>query len=371
MKRLPIKYCASIMLSVSAFMPLSANDEVPDIVREICARDTTECLISDAGVVIGKIGYTHGFENSIAKAGEKFEHYFGAKVPEAAVILGSVVTPEERSKIREHYSVVMPWLTSKDRADTIKNRIREAIKAQQPNLEGAALEAVVERAHKSASAQSQSLGQSLEINQGALAHELGHLFFIRTFWPEDDLDVTEVNPDAVERYAGPAPDWLDEMAAVLMENDALTEGRNLLLKRRTPPPSENSLWSFQDYFQMTHPVFEQARDIIRARQKTAEGRAQGGVVVLTAADVPKREDGRNPAVFYSQSRGFADYMIEKTGNVQIFAEIAKHIAHGGDMSAWLKSAGDQYGIADNVSDLERDFLSWIETRFHEAGAEDA
>jgi hypothetical protein len=353
---------------MTVYASANANDTVPEIVRQVCARDTTECLISNAGVVIGKPGYIDGFENSIASAAKKFEHYFGAKAPQTAVIMGTVISTEERETISEQYSVVMPWLTSKDRADTIKNKIRESIKAQQPNLEGAALEAVVEQAHKSASAQSQSLGQSDEINQGALAHELGHLFFIRTFWPGDNLDVSDVNSDEVDRYGGPAPDWLDEMAAVLMENEQLTETRNSILTRRTEGVNELALWDFDSYFQMTHPVFEQAKDIIRARQKSADGRAQGGVVVLTAADIPKREDDRNPVMFYAQSRGFANYMIEKTGNERIFAEIASHIAGGGAMESWLKSAKGQYGIAANIGDLEADFRNWLVGKYGPGGS---
>jgi len=194
------------------------------------------------------------------------------------------------------------------------------------------------------------------------------LFFIRTFWPGDNIDVSEINPDEVDRYGGPAPDWLDEMAAVLMENEPLTETRNSILTRRTEGLSEFSLWGFESYFQMIHPVFEQAKDIIRARQRSAEGRAQGGVVILTAADIPKREDGRNPVMFYAQSRGFANYMIEKTGNERIFADIASHIADGGSMEGWLKNADEQYEIAGTISALEADFNNWLTVKYGPGGS---
>jgi hypothetical protein len=192
---------------------------------------------------------------------------------------------------------------------------------------------------------------------------LGHLFFVRTFWPNENINVMESHPANVSRYAGPGPDWLDEMAAVLMENEALTQGRITGLNAVSENQDFSKMWPLEGYFTMVHPAFEQARAMIAARQKTAEGRAQGNVVILSREDLDARDDGRSAAMFYSQSRGFADYMIEATGDEQVFAEIAKHIAAGGNMIGWLEKTGKNYGLEPTIEGLETEFHSWLIERY--------
>lgn len=184
------------------------------------------------------------------------------------------------------------------------------------------------------------------------------------------MNVVESHPESVSRYAGPGPDWLDEMAAVLMENDALTQGREIGLTNVSESQDFSKMWSLDDYFTIVHPAFEQARAMVLERQKTAAGRAQGSVVILSRGDLNAREDGRSPEMFYSQSRGFADYMIKTSSNEQVFAEIAKHVASGGDMGSWLSEFGESYGLETTIEGLEAEFHSWITEQYTGGDAED-
>ncbi len=344
-----------------------ANNNITNAVSEICSRQAIECLYDQKGIIIGKPGRTANFKGTTDQASKKFRKYFGVIAPDAAVILGNILNAEDREKIRENYPVILPWFTAQDRRDLIESSVRSQVKEQQPDITDEALGKIVERSVKAsleASGQSpdnQDDGSS-NILDGALSHELGHLYFIRTYWPDQTSNVTDVKPSTIKRYGGPAADWLDEMAAILLENDALTTGRNDNLREAIENDFE-TMWPLEEYFTMTHPAFEQARRIIEARQKTAKGRAQGGVIVLSKGDLDKREDGREPVMFYAQSRGFADYMIEKSGNERIFANIAAFVAEDRPITEWLGEHGVKNNIAPTIHGLEADFYAWLKNRF--------
>lgn len=48
--------------------------------------------------------------------------------------------------------------------------------------------------------------------ENQVAHELGHMWYAAAFWPAASPPTTPSKP----RYGSPAPDWLDEAAAMLM-----------------------------------------------------------------------------------------------------------------------------------------------------------
>lgn len=335
----------------------------PNSIEAICAQPDIECSFDDAGVIVGSPGSTQFYAGGVKQAAQKFEHYFGEVAPQAAVVLGEVLDTDVRRQLRQSYPVVLPWLTLRDREDMIARGVRRQIQRARPDLEGEALEAVVKRSVEASLSASGNSGDE-DLHSGVFAHELGHLFFIETYWPSDDLDVLETNPAAVTRYAGPGPDWLDEMAAVLMENDALTNGREEgLVTANAADDGLQALWPLDEFFTMTHPAFEQARRLIEARQNSAEGRARGGVVMLSSGELEAREDGRSPATFYAQSRGFADYMIEKSGDSRLFASIAAYIAAGGDMAGWLADHGQAAGVPDTIKTLDADFKAWLMDKY--------
>ncbi|UTW56289.1 hypothetical protein [Kordiimonas sp. SCSIO 12610] len=363
-KRIKRNAITGAIFSILAATQINASLADSENIESICARETVECLSSEMGIIIGKPGRTGKFEGHIEQAAAKFETYFGGTAPDAAVILGNILPADDQAVIRQSYPVVLPWITAQDRRDLIEGTVRAQVKEQQPDISDAALEAIVERSVKAsleASGQntpSEGEARSDAVLDGALSHELGHLYFIKTYWPDDNLDVSNVNAADIQQYGGPAADWLDEMAAVLLENDVLTDGRNDGL-RETIEDDFKTMWPLKEYFTMTHPVFEQARQIIEERQKTAAGRAQGGVVVLSKGELDGRSDGRDPAMFYAQSRGFADYMIEKSGDRQIFAKIATHVAAGGDIKDWLSEKGPANNVATTVPALEENFYAWL------------
>lgn len=58
-------------------------------------------------------------------------------------------------------------------------------------------------------------------------------------------------------------------------------------------------------------------------------------------------------LFYIQARGFADFLIEKTGRAVIFADIARALAGGRTFEAWLSNEGAALGLPGTVDGLDR------------------
>lgn len=352
---------AQVAAVLTTSIAAGADDDLP--LSDICGRAAIECLESNAGVVVGRPGTTAAYAAGIDDAARRFERYFGAEAPKAAVVLGEVADAGIRRSLQKLYPVVLPWLTLQDREDMVAASVRAAIQRQRPDLTGDALEAAVARSVEASLNASPGGSANEDQHQGVFSHELGHLYFIRTFWPEDELNVVDMQQGEPQRYAGPGPDWLDEIAAVMMENSVLTQSREDGLSEAAAGGDFAALWPLADYFDMTHPAFEQARQLIRARQSTAEGRAQGGVVIMRHQDMQQDSSGRDPVMFYSQSRGFADFMMETTGDERVFADIARYIAAGGTMAQWLAEHDRSTRLPATVEALEQAFEGWLLNRY--------
>ncbi|GHF11100.1 hypothetical protein GCM10017044_01000 [Kordiimonas sediminis] len=346
---------------LAGVLPQSADEGLS--IEDICSRPGFECLESEAGTVIGKAGATASYAHSIDEAAAAFERYFGKKAPKAALVLGEVRDAEVRTNLLRLFPVVLPWMTLDDRRAMVERSVRAQVQASRPDLKDEALEKVVAQ---SVEASLNARGrQDDDLHHGILAHELGHMFFMRSYYPDQNANLLQAGdgpPALPSEYGSPAPDWMDEMSAVLLENAVLTESR---YGRMTGIKTQNDftqIWSFEEYLTMGHPALAEARKVMEARRQSADAGGMGGVVILNQSDMAPPEEGPAPVMFYSQSRAFADYMIETTGNVQIFAEVAAAITQGKTVNEWLDLKGEELGLPSTIDALEKGFQQWFIAR---------
>jgi hypothetical protein len=189
---------------------------------------------------------------------------------------------------------------------------------------------------------------SQEMKQdGVVSHELGHTWYKEAFWRDSGV--------ATDGYGSPAPDWLDETAAVVTEGEALSDSRRTLFLRgwsavapgdRSAPAAIGDLTHF---LQRRHP--SQTRDPA-PRHSTADGSATVTVTVRSGSNATES--------YYNQVRVFADYLIVRTGDAAVFAEISRALAGGSDFAAWLGSQTRYSSLPRTVPDLQSDWASWID-----------
>lgn len=348
----------TLFATTAAIIALSAGlSAKPLAAPSACESDALHCHFSDRGLVISKSESIGNELTVMETAAQQYERYFGSRPAPGVIITGEAIQEVDVTKmvLEEGYSAVLPWLSNADKIRIARSHIRGAIKKQQPDISDEDLERSIEASLAAMTSEEGDSSNGTE--DGALAHELSHIWFISEFWPK------HMGRDHVEAsYGGPGPDWLDEMAAVLAENDLLTQSRRKHLSELDFSDSELSFYPLEEYFTMEHPMAESAQ-AMAARQREARGSGESKVEIqaLVVTDDELEEfEGRDPSVFYTQSRAIADFLISRTGNERIFAEITSHIIGGGSVGSWLKAVEATYDLPASVADLERAWQDWVQ-----------
>lgn len=308
-----------------------------------CSKIPLPCQETGNFAVIGETREVERYLGIMDRAGRDYQTYFNSEPVPTAIIMSSKVVPETIVEIEEAgYVKILPWLDADAKSKLQEQEITKQLADQIKHLP----EAAQKQAMESLKAQLSSLEPALSLDKesGVLAHELGHLWFMAQF----------ANPsgELVKKYAygGWAPDWLDESAAVLMENAVLKDQRRKQLKEL----GETQLIELKTFLSMEHPLAQAVKDLVKDRDN------QGGeqVVFLTGDDADKflAESGQSDAGnFYLQVSGFVEFMIEQTGDKAIFAKIASHFSQGGDLSSWTETT-TQF---KNLAELESTWLDWV------------
>jgi hypothetical protein len=164
-----------------------------------------------------------------------------------------------------------------------------------------------------------------------LRHEIGHDLFIRYLVPS--------TKDG--QYGGDAPDWLDEMAAIAFEGDVLRTTRRRSTARQEPGKRFIPMARF---LTMRHPE------------------AAAGPIRSSAGETyPLRDPASiETGLFYATASAFHDYLLSRTGNPAIIAELASAVRRGAAVDQWLL-ARVHLPAPRGVAALEADFGHWIES----------
>lgn len=162
-----------------------------------------------------------------------------------------------------------------------------------------------------------------------LRHEIGHDLFIRYLVPSTRS----------VQYGGDAPDWLDEMAAVAFEGDVLRASRR---RAAAGYAREAKLIPLRRFLTMIHPEME-AGSIPSADQQVA-------VFEAVSDETPQ---------FYAMACAFYDFLVNRTENVAIVAELAGAFRNGEKLDEWLLARTGQGDRASGIEALNADFLAWI------------
>lgn len=253
------------------------------------------------------------------------------------------------------YPVVLPWLAPQAYRDQAMASVRRGLEGRLSGLpEETRLAAL-----KSAEAQMERQFSETATNDRdatAIPHELGHMWLIEAFWPgQGKIDGGH--------YGGPGPDWLDEMAAIVLEPDSSAERRRSLFAERyrrhvaSGGGSDGALLDLADYFTKAHPVGDQARALV------GSAASDGGMQVRVLSGEEAQRIAGDGIRFYLQSRAVADYLLAEGRNPALLGEIAGHVAKGGTFASWLAKAGPRHGLAAGLDRFTADWLVWLAKRY--------
>jgi hypothetical protein len=229
---------------------------------------------------------------------------------------------------------------------------------------------------------------------GVVAHELGHIWF------RDWYDGGRPRQPGQRQYGSTAPDWLDETAAVLNENDYLTTQRRSgladLLDAEGP-----RLRPLAEFLTMAHPTANAARiaeqlnlppgsvrsdgairldpnnlppgftrrpdgSIMFPGQPGAPGGPGappgGGMMTMTVPGKANPDALRAGLPFYIQARAFIDFLTEKTGNAKIMGEIATALRGGSSFEQWLAANGERHRLPSSMAGFTTAWEAWLQSK---------
>lgn len=229
-----------------------------------------------------------------------------------------------------------------DRSAAIRSEIEARLEARGIDKSDDEIDGMVERALSRTS--DEGSRSPTPDTRRALRHEIGHDLFEALLWPSGE--------EETDRYGTGAPDWLDETAAVLMEGPGHTESRREVFLRAVEAGETIPL---AEFFEMEHPL--SGLDELRAMRGSTTG--SGGAVVLSGEEIDARL-GRSK-YFYAQARGLADFLLKRSGEPTLLADITRALRSGSAVDEWLGREGADHGLPASVPALEDAFLAWART----------
>lgn len=312
---------------------------------------TLVCREGVAGIIYGRDAEeVRRLAEDEQAAAAAYRMHFGRPPPRGALVSAGSATPvgeAVRGRLRAAgLTWVLPWIDAADRQRALEPKIRAQVERQLAGAPAAAIDAAVARALAAAGSAGPDGDTTL---RSAVRHELGHLWLIEDHWPR--------RPDAAAptaaHYGGPAPDWLDETAAVLMEDAAMADGRRARFAQiRRGEASDETPIPLARFVTMDHPL--------AARVRAERPAGTGSTVTVVSGEAARRLAG-GASAFYAQARVFADFLIAASGRPDVFAAIAAATAGGEDLGAWLAREGDRYGLPSTLDALDRAWQAWLDT----------
>ena len=352
-----------IFLSISSSanaMSIACSDVVAESSGLYCVGDSNGiALAGTADRARQLLGYAAGGH-------AKFEKIFNRTPARFAIIEISSdgLTKDRQTALRNAgFAVILPWLSPEAYLKQVETSVRQSVESQ---LSGTGMPESARQAAVAAAlaqAKSQISPDAAAGRDGiAIPHELGHMWLIQAFWPDKTVD-------GIGHYGGPGPDWLDEMAAVLMEPAESAERRTGLfteryrairvVMRQGNTPSD-PLLDLNGYFSIVHPTAEAARELVL---KGGGGAPADGMTVrvLTGADA-KRFAG-DGIRFYLQSLLVSEYLIARSGNPKVIGQIAAAAASGQSFTDWLSKNKKKSGLPASLDAMQTDWMDWLGQQF--------
>jgi len=328
------------------------------------------CVEAPLGVALAADAERAGRLALLSQAGEqRFSRHFGRDVPRYAVIEfddPATLGRQRKALAAAGFRKTQPWLSRAAYVHAYQDSLRRAAEARA--RAGSAAEAAVGAAGDAAVAKGndQLTPFALEVNEAAVVpHEIGHGWYVEAFWPGYGIE-------ARGHYGGPGPDWLDEVAAILMESGDSAELRRGIF--RTVYRGEGSgflagypveeLIDLPHFLSRVHPAHGAGNEV------QAEASRTGALAmrVLSGAEAQDHMANiREAALFYPQGRLFADFLIDRTGDPAVFGPIGEAFGDGGTFASWLQANGESKGLASTVAGLDLQWRAWLDARFGRPG----
>ncbi|MBL4790338.1 MAG: hypothetical protein JKY60_15305 [Kordiimonadaceae bacterium] len=192
----------------------------------------------------------------------------------------------------------------------------------------------------------------------AIRHELAHGFLRVYLWPWGSGEKVIDTPKS--RYGSPAPDWLDELAAMSVEDDLKFNNR---LKNFQAMARASAIIPFSDFFTMEHPNVSGETD--PSAKVTVKKQLVGGKTITTTTIIRTPSGPGDFSIgtkFVEQGAALFSFLTEKTSDLQVFGKVSSWIQQGGSFEGWLEqyavNANNKADLGSSLTEFEAKFIAW-------------
>lgn len=319
----------------------------------------SSCVANGHGVAIAPSAADAAILLAAAEPGRmEFERAFAVAAAHYAIILAGkdgVAATTEAAVQNAGFGAALVWLSQEAKIAQAEASVRKIVeeKLTAAGLGEKEREAAV--ASAVAQARQQMASTNSAIDTVAVPHELGHKWFIKAFWPDA--------PQGVDgQYGGPGPDWMDELAAVILEPAASKESRRADFWRRyrvatakaaEPGNRPDTLLDIEGFLASRHPMTAVTGGIGKAH--SAAG-TSGFRVIAGPEAAAIAGDG---IAFYLKSLLISDYLVKQSDNPAIFGTITRALAKGMSFDDWLSAQGAAHGLPSSQKAFGAAYLRWL------------
>lgn len=353
---MPSRFLLPVALAGALLSPAAHADDCPPL----DATTTTACVANDQGWFYATSdAEAASMADAARQAAIVFERHFQRPASRGAVVSigsGTAVSNAQKQRLETRGAAwVLPWIGPDDKRRLAEAQVRRQIESQLgAGADAGVIDAAVARTLEKLPGRDDGTAAS------ALRHEIGHMLLIHAFPVAGQRDADRGNAHG---YGSGLPDWLDETAAVLMEDAAMAERRREALKQMLACGNAGRLPPLARFFTMDHPL----AGIAREQLPKADAGASGSRVVMVSGEQAEELAARG-IDFYVQSRALADFLMETSGDAAVFGSIARTLAAGGDMDGWLAQEGIHHRLPGDVAGLQDAWQAWLDRIAATAGA---
>ena len=321
------------------------------------------CVESDNGVALAftqdRAAELLGFAQ---RAETEFQTRFGVAPPRYVVSETGATGREDRAEALRAagFTVLTPWRLRQAQINAevgaLRTRFEEmgAMNGLSAEQTASAMEGVLARMRERHTPEAMAANEA-----GTIPRLLGGAWYARAFWPD-------AAPDPASRHASPGPDWMDEIAGLLMETEAMADDKRGQFadvyagRHRMAPASDAAkLLDLPAFLSAEHPV----------KAMTAQAAAGGGAggpvrITMGGPGGPGGPGGAQsmpaPMLYGFQARMFADYLAERSGDPAVFGRLGLALGEGVAFDAWLAAEGASVNLASSVEALTADWRNWLQ-----------
>jgi len=283
------------------------------------------------------------YAEAAGTAAERFQRYFGRAASSGAIVEIAALDAATRAELARQGA---KWVLNDAPAPSMAGSIRSQLSAQLADQPQAEIDRQVEAVlAQLGGAQLRSANSSTD----ALQRQIGDALLRLAFWPKAAQDAAS--------YGSPAPDWFDELAAVLMETEQTSMMRRQHLRAALSDPT-HARSTIAQCLARQHPASPMlGAEGAAASASISVQRVSVADAATAAAIVQQRQAADLP---YAYSRALADFLLKPSQDLLVYSSLAQALAQGGSLADWLRTDGARFGLPENLNALQSAWSAWLD-----------